>query len=91
MKFISYDGSWPNLCSGTLRIEHNDRDYKLDYVLVSGGTVTCDESWNYEIENGPWSIYPFRLPDELQHPDLIQELTRLANEHIEWGCCGGCT
>lgn len=39
LKFISYDGEYPCLCSGTLTSEFNDRQYKIHNCLQSVGEV----------------------------------------------------
>ena len=38
LKFISYDGEYPNLCSGTLILNLNGKDVVFpNYCLSSGG------------------------------------------------------
>lgn len=87
VEFIEYDGKWPNLCSGTLSIKVNDKVYKLERVLVSGGCIRRDDDWNMWTESGPWSLdlddYPELLPYE-------KEITDCVNDNVEYGCCGGC-
>lgn len=82
IKFISYDGAWPNLCSGTLTIEVNGVR-RTDFELCSGGHVYWDD--DETIEYGPWTVF---MPDDLAEYEKI--ITDLVNENVPWGCCGGC-
>ena len=122
IKFISYDGKYPHLCSGVLTVnidgqlyafcsitEHDQTHLRLfwkgreclrnipNLTLVygvafePGGTL----DWYSMIETkGKWTI-------DLEHavradgkPFLLKgiagELSDVMNEHVEWGCCGGC-
>lgn len=88
LKFISYDGAYPNLCSGTLIMKLDGKDIEFpDNCLLSGGNVSFDDEWNEEVTQGEWSIYEFPkgFPKELE-----DEATDIVNENIEQGCCGGC-
>lgn len=85
VKFVSYDGEYPNLCSGTLTLNVDGIDIKFpDYCLSSGGHVLSDYSGT---EKGEWSIstFPENFPVELK-----DEATNVVNENITFGCCGGC-
>lgn len=89
VRFINYDGRWPCLCMGTLTIKVNKKTYKLDHLLISGGS--CGFKNNYTesyIEKGPWTIDEHALPEELVK--YADEITRLVNENVPDGCCGGC-
>lgn len=93
VKFISYTGGYPNLCSGilTLEIEGNTVTFGPTYkksqypnFWASGGN--CD--WDGNITSGPWIIGPDLLPVEYQaYADEIEEVF---NANVPWGCCGGC-
>ena len=88
LTFVSYDGRFPNLCSGTLVLALNGAPIKfLPGCLASGGSVLFDVNWSGHIEKGPWCIHqwPENFPEEWK-----LEAVRLVNENIEWGCCGGC-
>lgn len=89
VKFISYDGKAPNLCSGTLVIEVAGVQFKLEDVLESGGSVTFDEEWEDTITEGPWKIADYaEFPEELE--PFKKKILELVNENVEHGCCGGC-
>ncbi len=88
LKFKSYNGSYPNLCSGNLIMELDGKDIEFpDYCLVSGGSVSFDDNWDEIVEEGEWTIddFPKGFPKELE-----KEAEKIVNENIEWGCCGGC-
>lgn len=88
VKFISYDGKYPNLCSGTLKIEVRNKTYELNYILRSGGSVSFTDDWEETVTHGKWKIYKDDLPVEIQ--DLSEEITECVNCNIPKGCCGGC-
>lgn len=88
IKLISYDGEWPNLCSGTLIVEIDGKTWEFpSHSLSSGGSVWFDESWSEHVEDGPWGIsnWPEGYPEEAK-----EKTVDLVNEEIHWGCCGGC-
>ena len=87
VKFISYDGEWPCLCNGTLVIEVNGNTYELKDVLISGGSVFCDDE-EEGVTEGEWSIDDTFFPEELK--PYINEITEEVNCSVPWGCCGGC-
>lgn len=84
IKFISYDGRYPNLCSGTLVLEI-DGVIRTDFNLCSGGRVWFDADWCEHVESGPWAV---EVPDDLKH--LRHEIEDVVNNNVLWGCCGGC-
>lgn len=88
LKFVSYDGSYPNLCSGNLVMELDGKEVRFPkYCLGSGGSVWFDEDWDEHVETGEWTIseYPDGFPAELK-----DYATQLVNDNVEHGCCGGC-
>lgn len=89
VEFISYDGKWPCLCSGNLIIKVDDVYYTLRNVLVSGGRICGGPhtDWDMWSELGPWKV------DLEEYPELEsykEEITRVVNENVPQGCCGGC-
>ena len=117
VKFISYTGEYPNLCSGVLTLEIDGVQYKFghnymayhcdektgewgytdedpehpnfDRFWSSGGCVTSDKDWNFEVECGEWKIDVNDLPEQFR--DVAEEIDDVMNSGvIPEGCCGGC-
>ena len=88
VEFISYNGGYPCLCYGTLEIKVNGKQYKLNRVLLSGGSVWFDDNMEEHIEEGPWEINESELPIELK--PYIKQIEEVVNDNVEYGCCGGC-
>jgi hypothetical protein len=86
---IEYDGSYPNLCGGTLIIIIDNVEFIFrNYSLVSGGS--CWMSGDYRdsgTRQGQWSInrWPDNFPEEYKE-EVLNEI----NKQIPYGCCGGC-
>ena len=88
LKFVSYDGAYPNLCSGKLIMKLDGKEVVFSsHCLHSGGTVTFDDNWSEEVTQGEWTIFEFPkgFPKELE-----EVANDLVNENVEQGCCGGC-
>lgn len=85
IEFVSYDGKWPNLCSGELVLRIDGKERRLHRVLKSGGMCGFTEHWDGYVEQGPWSV---NLPEDLL--GYKEEIERVVNKNVEWGCCGGC-
>lgn len=93
VKFISYSGKYPNLCSGELILELDGEQHSFKAwpketkyhhwcFWSSGGSCTCGGS------PGPWRINYNDLPDEFKPYAL--EIDYLFNANVKPGCCGGC-
>jgi len=85
IRFVSYDGAFPNLCSGTLVIDCRGKRWTFSsHALSSGGGLDSD----YIAYSGSWRIhdYPDGYPE-----DMKKETEDLVNEEIPLGCCGGCS
>lgn len=85
---ISYDGSFPNLCSGDLVVYLEKQKWVFPaHCLSSGGSVSFDSDYSETITQGEWSIneWPENFPEEMK--DLVSEKV---NDEISHGCCGGC-
>lgn len=88
VEFISYDGKYPCLCSGTLIIKIDGKIYHLKNVLVSGGAVIGGPpEWDFEVITGNWTV---ALCDYLELEKYKCEIEQVVNEHVQQGCCGGC-
>lgn len=95
--FINYDGRYPNLCSGTLKlavngIEHifsdtfycNEDETHHKRFWSSGGGLDSD----YCAYDGEWIIDYCAIPENMRA--YADEIDILFNENVEHGCCGGC-
>lgn len=88
VKFVSYDGKYPNLCGGILILTIDGKEVTFPSCsLSSGGGVSFDKDWNADVWTGSWSInnWPTDFPEELK-----EEAENIVNQHIPLGCCGGC-
>lgn len=86
VEFVSYDGSFPNLCSGTLvlRIDGRERTFPPG-SMISGGRVWFDTDWSEHVENGLWRV---EMPQDLE--SYRREIEECVNANVPHGCCGGC-
>ena len=82
--FHSYDGEYPNLCEGTLKLQVEDEIREYDHLLMSRGYFTPEG----ELVRMPWDIDKEELEKDIRvHADYIRDLV---NKNLDWGCCGGC-
>lgn len=102
VKFISYDGKYPCLCMGVLTLEIDGVQYKFGYDFHSkssdkdnfepfwhsGGDVTHDSEWNFDVSHGDWEIDVQELPEQFR--ELAAEIDAVFNANVQNGCCGGC-
>lgn len=84
VEFVSYDGAFPNRCSGTLVIKVNGVEYVLQNCLDSGGHISITED-DEIVEHGEWRVC---VPEELSR--YQKQIAKCVNENVPWGCCGGC-
>lgn len=59
----------------------------------SGGWIKTNKKWHMEAISGEWQLddseYTYKnYPQEIKN--LLPQLIKLFNEHVEYGCCGGC-
>lgn len=86
IEFISYDGRYPNPCSGKLVLKIDGEIVEFDnHALCSGGSVWFDEHWSEHVEEGNWIV---DVPEK--YKALKREITDCVNDNIGHGCCGGC-
>lgn len=100
VKFISYTGKFPNLCSGILTLEVNDRIYvfgqtynnpnNLNSFWLSGGSCGfAGPGYSNEyVDRDAWKIDVDSLPEELKL--YAKEIAEVFNANVHYGCCGGC-
>ena len=93
VRFIEYNGKYPNLCRGELRLEidkniisfgRETSDYPVRF-WNSGGS--CIDKYRY-CTQGEWGIDYKRIPDEFKK--YADQIDRVFNANVEFGCCGGC-
>ena len=87
VEFVSYDGKWPCLCHGTLIIKVDGKTYSFRNAMISGGRICHDDSWDMWAEEGDWEI---DLEEHTELEPYKEEITRVVNENVKHGCCGGC-
>ena len=96
IEFVSYDGKYPNLCSGTLVLKIDGEDHSFRNALQSGGMVTHDGKYNHwSVYHDEWDFHPENDFSEENQDIIFTEAEKkwikmLINENVEWGCCGGC-
>lgn len=97
VNFVSYTGSYPNLCSGVLTLEIDGKEITFGYGFNSKDKQTYDPFWisggglmpNYEgAWQGKWQIDVERIPEQFRK--YAAEIDQVFNDNVEWGCCGGC-
>lgn len=99
VKFVSYDGKYPNLCTGKLILNIDGQDYTFFYdtriagvdfqaFWHSGGRVTADADWNFTVKTGCWEIDADRIPEQFR--EYASEIDEVFNDNVPYGCCGGC-
>ena len=92
IEIISYDGKYPNLCSGRLTLKVGGKEYVTHPgVLCPGEGAGCsrDSDGNWTTDRGDWFIYPEDLPKEIRR--YAARIESAVNESdIEKPCCGGC-
>lgn len=98
VKFISYDGKYPNLCRGKLTLEIDGEKVTFSPPVFfkpnnsmyrsfwsSGGGLNPNYEGTYQ---GEWVIDIKEIPE--QYRKYAYEIDRVFNKNVEYGCCGGC-
>lgn len=100
VKFISYSGKYPNLCRGLLclkidgeLVKFGDYDWKTKMgnrsFWKSGGQCGFFRRYkNSYINKGEWIIDVDDIPE--QYRKYAEEIERVFNDNVPYGCCGGC-
>ena len=93
VKFISYTGRFPNLCTGALTLEidgqevifgskYAHKDAQFGRFWHSGGSCSAGP------HTGEWNINVSELPEQFRK--YAAEIDQVFNKNVERGCCGGC-
>lgn len=102
IKFISYDGEYPCLCFGNLKVEINSKvvtfggyesskkNLKYPCFWMSGGRVSFDKDWNENVTKGEWELNANQKDYPKYIWKLMPQLIELMNLNVRYGCCGGC-
>ena len=86
VEFVKYTGEYPCACHGELTVKIDGEEVTFaSGCLISGGDVWFDENWLEHVEAGAWKV---SLPDE--YAKYTEEVEKVVNENVPWGCCGGC-
>lgn len=96
VEFVSYDGSYPNLCGGLLILKVNGKEYQFHPYKRCQDAQIHREFWqsgggfdlDYRPYRGEWIIDIDKLPEELK--PYAYDIDRIFNENVKFGCCGGC-
>lgn len=104
IEFVSYDGSYPNLCSGILTVKINGNtttfgyDWSNDCIKPnyppfwkSGGCASFDKNWNSCVSEGDWELdidNGHSFPKDILA--VLPDIIKVMNENVPHGCCGGC-
>lgn len=92
IEFVSYSGKYPNLCSGWLTLKVDGKEWRKYVNLFSGGEAYVDNGREF-ISQGPWGLSKYEYDDLAKagfNDAEIEKIVCLLNEHVEFGCCGGC-
>lgn len=106
VKFVEYTGSFPNLCSGLLTLEIDEKKYTFGYEYTrdgkciegdfprfwcSGGRISIDPE---EIYHDPWRLGYYADSsykiDKYFGNGATNQFLEVMNNNVNWGCCGGC-
>lgn len=94
VKFVSYDGKYPCLCMGTLILEIDGTKHsfgnkgKFPEFWSSGGTHGFTSDWEVNVTDGEWIINVDEIPEQFRQ--YANEIDKVFNDNVTYGCCGGC-
>ena len=77
VEFVSYSGEYPCLCHGELVVKIDGKEVYLGICLSSGGGVWFDDDWSEHVEDGPWDINEYELPEE--YKKYYEEIKAVVN------------
>lgn len=90
VEFVSYSGRYPYLCEGVLILKIDGEEYAFGQSAYfpafwnSGGWLGCEE----DTYQGEWKIYESAIPEQFRM--YSEEIDKVFNNNVEFGCCGGC-
>ena len=88
---VSYDGEYPILCDGTLKvILDNGEELEISSPCASGGGICRSEDWDMWPEEGEWKIGYGLKNNKILTKEDKQKVVDWFNENVPHGCCGGC-
>ena len=88
IEFLSYDGSYPSLCTGALFVLVDGEAKKVNGFLFSGGKVCWTECFSKKhLEKGAWEV---SFCGEFFTKEEQGRINKLVNDKVPLGCCGGC-
>jgi len=105
IKFISYTGEYPNLCSGVLTLEINGVEYRFGHDYLKSDSWKNDGNHQAFWRSGGSCgfIGDFEdcyvnegswIIDVDELPDELKqyahEIDEVFNDNVDYGCCGGC-
>jgi len=104
VKFVSYDGAYPNLCRGRLCLNIDGEDVCFSDKMVlnkdTGEYTRVDPypkfwepggetNWRANTTtHGEWKIDVQLIPEQFRK--YAAEIDQAFNDNVEYGCCGGC-
>ena len=88
IKFISYDGKYPNLCSGTLVYSIDEKEHSVRAPATSGGSTGFTDDCDDYCTEGDWTLIYEKFEDLTKKE--AKALEKLFNKNVRPGCCGGC-
>ena len=100
VKFVSYSGEYPNLCSGILILNIDGEEVKFGSSYLDKGSKMYESFWSsggrcvrngYSesyVDHGDWEINIDALPDK--YKKYASEIDDVFNSNVRHGCCGGC-
>ena len=104
LKFVSYDGAYPNLCRGRLCLNIDGENVWFSDRMVfnedTGEHVRVDQypkfwepggsvNWRANTTtHGEWEIDVQLIPEQFRK--YAAEIDQAFNDNVEYGCCGGC-
>lgn len=98
IEWVSYDGEYPNLCSGTLTLKIDGKRVTFSYdtdksdyprFWSSGGSWWIDNRGMDHVREGDWYFHWSSEHDWLSSGEKAK-IEELFQKKVPKGCCGGC-